>query len=745
MQTGHYHNDHQSQREFERQRRPSDGVQSTQESTEYVPRRGGTAADSGEQSGWYEVVSSDGSVTVSKRSGGGGTTFDVKVDQSGVYSYDLGINADPVITVSSGDVVRFIAGANITLNRVGTDITISAVGAGSYTFNIQANGGATEAVGNADTLNFVGINLLTVTRSGKTLTFDVPNTGWSFSAVGTPGSHTVVTGGSMVFAASGGLTVSRVGNTITYGNTPYVFNVQVNGGSLEPIENGTSLNFVQGGAVTLSRSGQTITISSPDYTYGWNLQVNSDPSVAVVNTNTVRFIQGSNIVITRTGTDVTISAAAYPDYDFSVADGTGSSTVLDGNTVTYLGQNGLTVTLNTGTKTFTFNRPLTYRRTSDTDVVQFTSTAAITQVSYENSTTAKPETYAKRVWFDVTEPVAGQLKVEAWYEDDAGAGAYQFYVGANGESPGALVANGGLVRISQGSGTVVSRSGTDFTVTSPLTIKAENVASGGDDTTAINFDNPPVTTTDVQASVVLVNDGGGQRTVKIYVPSSLGYSSWSLAVNGVTRETIESGETVDFVAGTNISLTGTGRQVVINNTYSYGFTIEAEDTPGTGAVVNGANIKLTHGQGLRITRRTTDDIHFEINAGGDPPWGPDGVKKRVKSGYIEFPNDNVDQYGNIPYLFGKRKYVDIVHNWNLANLNRFHLELVDVQINDAGNLVHWKEFRDANNNLMTLQRFIAIPNWAAINANVIRVYGTMAMFPANPAITMKFRYNLVEL
>jgi hypothetical protein len=364
-------------------------------------------------------------------------------------------------------------------------------------------------------------------------------------------------------------------------------------------------------------------------------------------------------------------------------------------------------------------------------------------IDYDNSVGVKPGTYTKQVWFEVFDDGSGARRIKGWYEDEGGTAIYSFFVGVNSESPGEEITDGETILFNAGNGTVVwSRVGSTLSLVSPLQLSQDGVNVGADDTISIDYDNAVGVKPGTYVKQVwfeVFDDGAGARRIKGWYEDDAGAGSYSWFAG---TDEILSGEAVYWVGGTNITVTynpGTNT-FTINNTYSYAWLLAAEGTAGTASVDNGETATFRSGPGLVVTR-SGNDILYEIDP-VDPPWG-DYEEKRRATGFIEFATGQADDYGAEPYRYGVRLHQDIVHNWNLSNMNDFHLELVDVQLDDTAALAHYRNDDTYPPGLWTtpeVSRFRNLPHWTAIDRNTIRVYATMT----EEDTSMKFRYVLTE-
>lgn len=117
----------------------------------------------------------------------------------------------------------------------------------------------------------------------------------------------------------------------------------------------------------------------------------------------------------------------------------------------------------------------------------------------------------------------------------------------------------------------------------------------------------------------------------------------------------------------------------------------------------------------------------------------------VQVGYITFSQSGADQGPGAvpPYLYGRRRYVDITHDFDIDDMNRVKLTLVDVSVMEADTSPEC--YRDGENPMsgetLTGKRvyFRNLPHWAPKDLTTVRVWATMSL--GHPT-DMKFWYIL---
>jgi len=473
--------------------------------------------------------------------------------------------------------------------------------------------------------------------------------------------------------------------------------VRTNADPSEQISDAETVTFNNGETTYWSRVGNTLTVERP-------LTVKDDGvAVGDDNVTTINYDSASN-----TGTQYIeweiadigagerrvrgkYTPSAPATYYWQVRsgnDGSGAANVVSSNIVTWMGYNGVYIS-RTGLQ-INVDRPLQLQMNAINVGAPDT-----TVIDYRNATPTKPVGYTGQVYFDIVDWF-GTRRVFGYYEP-GGAGSYQ-WVASNGTLT-ATVTNGETV-VWQGTNgvTVGLNTGTQtFTIDRPLQVQDDAVNVGDTATVTLNYDSNGATGTNYIEWEV-ADTGGGQRRIRgKYNPGAAASYSWYLVA------------------------TGTGGSEEITN---------AEQAIFTGR--NGIAVTRVNNQ-IFIERSTTD------------PGGGSSTSKRTLTGEAIFSFTAPDYTGSQPpYRYGTRQYVDIVHNWNLSNLNNFHLELVDRALDSTGtNVVYYRSgLNTIWGGALGNQTFRNIPHWAAVDRNTIRVWATMSR---QKPTEMRFRYTLVEL
>lgn len=468
--------------------------------------------------------------------------------------------------------------------------------------------------------------------------------------------------------------------------------------------------------------------------YSWLIASHTNPSVRVNNGDTVRISGINGINVLQNGRNLTIQQAKYI---WNVQGDVGASGVRSGGTLRIVGINGVRTTVAAGDPvgTLTVDRPLqVYQRSI---VIGGPDT---TGLDFFNEGNQRPTNHEHRVFFEVRDVGNGIRRISGWtYKDGGGGGGGVTDWNASDGTTTVNVTDGDTVNWTGTNGVTVTLNpiGNQFVIDRPLQIRQDGVAIGGQDTTTINFDNAtltkPVSYTD-QVWHEVINDNFGQRTVRSWVAPSAGSYSWN---------------------------------------------IEASETPGAATVVSGATVKFTGLNGI-VSTRTNDDITLTFD-GEYVPSDPTG-NGVLKFGVLVFNNNDTDVASGtkLPYHYGVRKYVDIVHGWNLADPNNFEFQLLDINISAppvppgplpnqiltyfrtgrytmSGELFGTRGYPAGSPGWSTQQVssnwgegqviFRNIPHVFAIDANTVRVHATMPSdaMTLDKTTEMRFRYFLRRL
>lgn len=481
------------------------------------------------------------------------------------------------------------------------------------------------------------------------------------------------------------------------GGTMSSWYIRENVGAVEQITDGETVSFVNGETTYWSRIGSNMTVERPLTIKDDGVAVGDDnvmvvnyDSVAATGTNYIEW-EVSDIGSGERRVRGKYTPSAPSTYYWQVRsgnDGTAAIAVNNSNTVTWTGINGVYIS-RTGLQ-LNVDRPLQLQM----NAVNVGATDT-TVIDFRNATGTKPVGYTSQVYFDVVDWF-GTRRIFGYYEP-GGAGSYQ-WTASNGTLT-ATVTNGETVVWTGSSGVTVGfNTGTQtFTIDRPLQIQDDAVNIGNGSTTLINYDSNGATGANYIEWEVADVGAGGRRVRGKYNPGAAATYSWFLVA------------------------TGTGGSEEITNTEQ--------------AIFTGRN-------GVSVTR-VNNQIFIERDP-NDPMTGGD-TAKRILTGEVVFSNSVPDYTGSSPaYRYGTRQYVDIVHNWNLSNLNNFHVELVDRALDNLGtNVVYYRSgINTMWGGALGNQKFRNIPHWAALDQNTIRVWATMSRLKPTE---MRFRYTLIEL
>jgi len=433
-------------------------------------------------------------------------------------------------------------------------------------------------------------------------------------------------------------------------------------------------------------------------TYKWNVKAKAYNSQPVNNNDTVEFIGDNGIdVFAQPGRKLTISAI---NYKWIARAGGNTIDVKYNSVLAFNGTNGVIVGTQNGG--ILIDRPLTvYQRSIAI------GDAGTIGLDFFNEGNQKPFDYQDQIHFQVQEMGNGIRRIIGWYHRGGGGG------GGGGTD---WNASDGTTTVNVADTDTVTWTGTNgvtvtlnpignlFTINRPLQLRQDGTNVGAQDTTIINWDNDTVTKPagyTSQAWHEVIDNGTGQRTIKTWIAPSAASYTWN---------------------------------------------IQASGTVGTQAVVSGATVKFTGLNGI-IATRNNDDIDISIDP--EKIIYPPGTNNVVLFGEIVFENSNFDYITTIKpdYRYGYRKYVDIVHNWNLGNPSNFEFQLFDINLNAAGQLIYYRSgsltmagesMGPADNDAGKI-RFRNFPHVIGLNGNTVRIYATMSRMKPTE---MRFRYIL---
>ena len=636
MKTGWRHNDPQTQREFERFRNPSTVQTGTTEPVEVV-QRGNTT-------------------TVSA----GGSTVNVNNPPTSVF-FEL-------------DAISPYNTCVVTVDNTGTKAFLTI----DRFLTVATN----------------GLDILT--RITPNMAYPVTNTVKKINFVAGP--NIVIDGSnSNDDEVTVTITSTAVGGG---GGSMSSWYIRENAGTVEQITDGETVSFVNGETTYWSRTGSNMTVERPLTIKDDGVAVGDDnvmtiayDSVAATGTNYIEW-EVADLGSGERRVRGKYTPSAPSTYSWQVRsgnDGTAAIAVINNATVTWQGLNGVYIS-RTGLQ-LNVDRPLQLQVNavnvgpSDTVVMDF-----------RNATSTKPGNYTHQVYFEVTDQLAGNRRITAWFHAGGGGGGGSYeWLASNGVLTAAITNNNTVTWLGSSGVTVAFNATTKtFTIDRPLQLQDDGVNVANGSTTLINYDSNGATGTNFIEWEVVDIGSGGRRVRGKYNQAATAYSWFLVASATGGSEEITNTEQAIFTGRNGISVTRVNNQIFIER--------DPNDTMGGGS---------------------TD--------------------KRMLSGEVVFSNSAPDYTGSSPaYRYGTRQYVDIVHNWNLSNLNNFHLELVDRALDSTGTNVVY--YRSGVNTMwggaLGNQKFRNFAHWAALNQNTIRVWATMSRLKPTE---MRFRYTLVEL
>ena len=488
----------------------------------------------------------------------------------GDYSWDFKTDTNVVETILTGEMVTFVGGANVTVTNVGNVITIAAA-ATPGTLQLQQEG---VNIGPNDTaiINWDNDTALKPAAYTSRVWTEVINDGagtrrivsWYDATGGTYSWYLQANGGAteqisnaetVNFAAAGALAVARVGNTITYSYTApatYSWFVSANYGASEEITTGETLTFANGLTTQWTRAGSVLTVQRPlqiqndTASVGANdtmqMDFNSSTSTSGVYNTPIRFLVQDLGAGARRIIGYYRQGLLQYSWQLSTVN-QGAVTVGDGAIVSLTGLNG--VSINRSGTNVTVDRPLQIQMTGVN-----VGDPNTTVLDFRNATPTKPVAYTGQVYFDVVDMLAGNRRVFGWYEPGAGVYSWTASDGANT----AAVTNGETVVITGATGVAVSLNvGTQtYTVSRPLQIKDDGVNVGDTSTTAINYDsNGGTGTSYIEWEIADV--GGNERRVRGKYNAGAGTYVWSASDN-TTTEQITNTEVVKWVGAKGVNV-----------------------------------------------------------------------------------------------------------------------------------------------------------------------------------------------
>ncbi|AHG64326.1 YadA-like family protein [Advenella mimigardefordensis] len=540
--------------------------------------------------------------------------------------WNLQANGDTASKVAPGDKVQFLDGTNINVTRNGNDLTIGTAAnltADSLTINnggpaLNGNGiamgnkkitGLADGTEAGDAVNFSQLDgVKTVadnaaTQAGNAATqaanaMTEASKGWNLQANGDTASK-VAPGDKVQFLDGTNINVTRNGNDLTIGTAANLTadSLTINNGGpalngngiamgnkkitglADGTEAGDAVNFSQldGVKTTADNAATQAGNAMAEASKGWNLQANGDTASKVAPGDKVQFLDGTNINVTRSGNDLTIATTSALTAD--------SLTINNGGPV--LNGNGIAM----GNKKITGLAD----GTEAGDAVNFSQLDGV-KTTADNAATQ-----------------AGNAMAEA---------SKGWNLQANGDTA-SKVAPGDKVQFLDGTNINVTRSGNDLTIaTTPvltadsLTInnggpalngngiamgnkKITGLADGTEAGDAVNFSQLD--------GVKTTADNAATQAANAMAEASKG---WNLQANGDTASKVAPGDKVQFLDGTNITVTRSGNDLTIGTAAN--LTADSLTINNGGPALNGNGIAMGNKKiaGLADGTEAGDAVNF---------------------------------------------------------------------------------------------------------------------------------------
>jgi len=494
-------------------------------------------------------------------------------------TWELGIDADPTITVADADEVRLIAGTGIDLTRVGRSITIDATASFSYSWIVKADGYAGMAVYDGDTVTFKGTGGATVSQTGQTITIDVPTgaCSWTIKDEGI-GSEDIACNDELLVKFAGTVT-GGVGNTA---GESYVIIEDYFG--VYQTHDEDNLDFATGLAIVEMQFENETENKPEDYTgrvwfdltspttqkakieawykpgtgdgYSWFAATADEPSLEIADGDTLWFIEDGYIDVYRSGNNIYFNVERGAGYELRLQVTGYSSYLFTGNDTLH----------------FTTGTP------GSLELKQSGNTVEINNEAY-------------------------------WY-------LYSDYNFNNGIPREEISANGNgttTVTFVGGTGIGIVQSG------STITISATGGYSWyiqGEANTPVEVEDTDTVTITGTGSVTVTQVG---HTINIHVPAGTGgdMSSWD-ASDGTNTVTVEDTDVVTWQGGDGIAVTldvGTNT-FTIENTYAFSWKVYVDENYEF--TVDDADNTLNFvGSGVAVVTRELDHtIKIHVPPGG---------------------------------------------------------------------------------------------------------------------------------
>jgi autotransporter adhesin len=524
-------------------------------------------------------------------------------------------------------------------------------------WNLSANGIAAQKIAPGDTVDFVDGSNTTVTRTNNQIKVDVSKTP-TFDSVtvgtGAPGTGSATLGanglttkgadgaaGPSVTTAgidAGGKPLANVGagtNGTDAANVDQVKAVEAKADSAvqydknadgTPGKDGITLgglnadgtpatapvklgNVADGSVAAGSKdavNGGQLNAVSETANKGWNLSANGADAFNVAPGGKVDFVNGSNTLVSRSGNQIMVDVSRTPVFEsVTASNGTpgnpGASATLGANGLTTKGADGASGPSVTATGIDAAGKPIANVGAGEKD----TDAASVGQLKAMTASGGNSVQY-----------------------DDGGRSAVTLGgVDANGAPAGAPVKLGNVAAgtaptdaVNRGQLDALAGSAVQYDKNADGTPGKDGITLGG-----LGADGSPAS-----APVKLGNVADGEVAAgskdavnggQLNAVSETANKGWNLSANGEgTPQKIAPGDTVDFINGSNTTVSRTGNQIQVDVSKTPTFdsvTVGSgvAGTPGTGSTTLGANGLTTIGTDGKAGPSVTG---AGIDAGGKP-------------------------------------------------------------------------------------------------------------------------------
>lgn len=386
----------------------------------------------------------DGIFTISN------TVVDTDTDDQGL-TYTGSAGGPVTLAIDGGSDVTLTAGSNITFNRVGTDLEISATGAGTYSWDIGVNGGSYTTIGDAEqvSINGAGINVATIlgnviTITGTEVDGSTTNEIQNLTFTGAGPFTLAIDGGGtdVTFEDAGILVISRVSNELTFtatevdGSTTNELDTWDLGAnaSYTTISTTEQVNFIGAGIAVSSRSGNTITYTATEVDGSTTNELqdlgfsgaSSPVTLTITGGASVSFVAGTNTTLSQSAGALTInSTGGATDLTFT---GSGPFNLLSSTGTDVTITEGLNIDI---TRT---SNDLSFKATpagSDTYIQYNSSGSFAASADYVRNVTATIPGIVNRNYYVVEFPLNSGLGLVA---KDQGSTDYLMQIGFNAQA-----------------------------------------------------------------------------------------------------------------------------------------------------------------------------------------------------------------------------------------------------------------------------------------------------------------------